>query len=340
MRKFVFVSSFAIAASATTSTAVAEIWPPTHFRCAADQLFGHPSEGDTAEGRTGFGRTQWARTAYNYWIAPNTPAAIQHARRFWQSSFNADVADAADLADTDLYPVYRDSAFNLWVGPGPNNTTGWFGATRTAIRTRPYTGAHDLPGDVAVDALCEAGCYSPEQQIRVAEGFVSVSDAHASGQSTLTTLAPDSTIDSVKLMGNSIARWTVDIAPAQQTIITLRMKSGGQLRVTTEHPLVTSEGVMKQAQSLIVGESLVRDNGAPDPVVKIEKTTEFTKVYNLRPTTTDLTSNILVAQGYLSGSSRYQSEYLKYLNRVLFRNNIPSSVIIRSTPSEQVTAVR
>jgi hypothetical protein len=60
-------------------------------------------------------------------------------------------------------------------------------------------------------------------------------------------------------------------------------------------------------------------------------TTEFTKVYNLKPTTTDLTSNILVAQGYLSGSVRYQNEYIKYLNRVLLRHNIPSSVIARTT---------
>ena len=133
----------------------------------------------------------------------------------------------------------------------------------------------------------------------------------------------------------------MDIAPAQQTIFTLRMKSGGQLRVTNEHPLVTSDGVMKQAQTLVVGEELVRDNGSPDPVVSIVKSTELTKVYNLRPTTTDLTSNILVAQGYLTGSARYQNEYIKYLNRVLFRQKIPSAMIARSHPANaRVTTTR
>jgi hypothetical protein len=136
-----------------------------------------------------------------------------------------------------------------------------------------------------------------------------------------------------EFMQNSIGRWMVDIAPANQEIITLRMKSGGELRVTNEHPLVTSEGVMKRAEDLVVGESLVRDNGASDPVVSMSSTTEFTKVYNLQPTTTDLTSNILVAQGYLSGSVRYQNEYVKYLNRVLLRQNIPSSVIVRKAPT-------
>jgi hypothetical protein len=79
-----------------------------------------------------------------------------------------------------------------------------------------------------------------------------------------------------------------------------------------------------------VGESLVRENGEADPVVSVASSTELTKVYNLRPTTTDLTSNILVAQGYLNGSARYQNEYLKYLNRVLIRSKIPSELIVRA----------
>jgi hypothetical protein len=334
MRWVLFGASFA-AVAASSSMSYAEIFPPTHFRCAADQLFGRPSDGATAENRTGEGRMQWARKAFtHYLLGPGASPA--NARRFWLSSFNVDVDEYALNFDVDLYPVYRDPNFNIWVGPGPNNAM-WFGTTRTTIGTLPFTGTSNLPAGVAIDGLCEAGCYSPEQEIRVGDSFLAVATAHESGQSTLTTLDPGATIDSVKLMDNSIARWTVDVAPAQQTIVTLRMKSGGRLRVTTEHPLVTSEGVMKQAQSLVVGESLVRDDGSLDPVLKIETTTELTKVYNLRPTTTDLTSNILVAQGYLSGSARYQSEYLKYLNRVLFRHNIPSTVIVRSTPSERAS---
>jgi len=132
-------------------------------------------------------------------------------------------------------------------------------------------------------------------------------------------------------MNNQVGRWTVDIAPANQAIYTIKMKSGGSLRVTNEHPLVTGEGVMKQAQELAVGEQLVRDNGQRDPIVSITKADEFTKVYNVRPATTDLTTNVLVAQGYLAGSAAYQNEFLKYLNRVLFRGKVPASLITRST---------
>jgi hypothetical protein len=347
MKKLAFVAFALVAASASES--FANIFDPSYFRCTADQLGGHPSDGITAPSRTGYGRTSWARAAYTYWYHSNqVPHDFAHASRFWHSSYDNDVDLYAmpppDGENNDLYPVYvnssvvlGDGSSPLWVGPGPSNMS-WFGTTLTQISGLSYTGAHDLPAGIQVDAMCEAGCYSPEQAIRVGDTFVPVVDAHDSGQRAVTTLVPNATLDSPKFMKNQIARWTVDIAPAEQTILTLRMKSGGELRVTTEHPLLTSEGVMKQAQDFVVGESLVRENGSPDPVVSIEKTQEFTKVYNLRPTTTDLTSNILVAQGYLSGSVRYQNEYLKYLNRRLFRDKIPSSVIFRkAAASKRVT---
>jgi len=317
-----------VAIAASPSTSSAEIFPPTFFRCAADQLFGHPSDGASAASRTGYGRVQWARAARSFWR--NGQMQPAHGNRFWLSTFDVDVEDAATLLNTDLYPVYYNTiADTLWVGPGPANAT-WHGTTRLEIAGIPYTGAWDLPANVSVDALCEAGCYVPDQQIRVGDSAVSVAKAQESGARAVTTLSPGSTIDSMNFMQNTIARWTVDIAPATQTIVTLRMKSGGQLRVTTEHPLVTSDGMMRQAQTLAVGDSLVRDDGEMDAIVSITRNDEYTKVYNLRPTTTDLTSNVLVAQGYLTGSARYQSEYVKYLNRVLFRQKIPSSVIPRA----------
>jgi hypothetical protein len=337
MKKSVFVTSFAMVAIAASASQSFAYYPVTYFRCTADQLIGHPSSQATSpESRTGYGRRVWAQTANAYWKFNAGNNA--NANRYWLPSlFNLDVANAID-ADIDLYPVYINNNTpngDLWVGPGPSNAT-YFGTTFTTIAGlhfgEPGGTNPDLPAGIAVDALCEAGCYSPEQQVRFGDSNVPVAQAQASGQRSVTTLTPNATLDSLEFMQNSIGRWMVDIAAANQTIITLRMKSGGELRVTTEHPLVTSEGVMKRAEDLVVGESLVRDNGASDPVVSMSSKTEFTKVYNLQPTTTDLTSNILVAQGYLSGSVRYQNEYVKYLNRVLLRNNIPSSAIVRSTP--------
>lgn len=339
MRKLVFVTSVAlVAVAASASLSFADFFPVTHFRCMADPLGGHPSS--PLEWRTGYGRKVWAANAYQYYKYSAGNAA--NANRYWLGTAGNDEVNLAYASDIDLYPVYVDGTpdANILVGPGPSNAT-YFGTTFGEISNLHFgeidifsgmTLGVDMPLGMHVDGLCEAGCYSPEQEIRVGDSFLAVDQAQKSGQLSLTTLTPDATIDSLEFMQNTIARWTVDIAAAKQSIVTLRMKSGGEMRVTTEHPLVTSEGVMKRAEDLVIGESLVRENGSPDPVVSMVTTTEFTKVYNLRPTTTDLTSNILVAQGYLTGSARYQNEFVKYLNRVLLRHNIPSSVIARHSP--------
>jgi hypothetical protein len=245
-----------------------------------------------------------------------------------------DVADAAATYDIDLYPAYADPASptGIWVGPGPNNPApAYLGNTYSAIRNASKT----LPNNTAaVDALCEAGCYAPDQRLRFGDDLVPVASAYKSDQRGLMTLAPGSTLDSIELMGNKVARWTVDIAPTEQEILTIKMKSRGELRVTTEHPLLTSEGVMKKATDLRPGDSLIAEDGSPDPITSVDRKKVFTKVYNLRPVTTDLISNILVAQGYFSGSARYQSEYVKYLNRVLVRRNIPPALIPRGTAAQ------
>jgi hypothetical protein len=333
MNKFALIALSLTAAP--VSSAVAEVIVPTNpniFRCAADVLVGHPSDGANAESRTGLGRQQWANYAFTYYVAPppGTAPDKPNGKRYWVASYGTDVTDYATMSNTDLYPVYADADLDVWVGPGPNNTH-WFGTTRSQIAYLSYESTYNLPSGIQVFGLCQAGCYTPEQEIRVGAGLQSVVSAHDSGERSVTTLTADSTMDSPTYMTNQIARWTVDVAPASQPIVTLRTKSGGSLRVTLEHPLVTSDGVMKQAQNLVVGESLVREDGSPDPIVSITTANEVTKTYNLRPTTSDLTSNILVAQGYLAGSASYQDEFLKYLNRALFRHQlIPADVIPRS----------
>lgn len=333
MKKIALLGSCALVAATASTSFAGEYYPANHWRCSADQLYGHPSyQASYPEQRQGYGRTTWARDAYKY-FRYGTGANTFLATKFWKSWMDDEVeAAAAPAYDLDLYPVYADdnnATTGIWKGPGPQSTATWYGTTFSTIKSRPWS----LPksdGSVYADALCEAGCYSPEQEVRFGDGFMPVAQAFELGEQHVTTLTPKATLGSLSFMDNDIARWTVDIAPANQAILTIRMQSGGELRVTAEHPVLTSEGVMKKASDLVVGESLVREDGSPDPIASTERKMVFTKVYNLRPTTTDLLSNIVVAQGYLNGSARYQSEYLKYLNRRLMRSNVPMDVIPRT----------
>lgn len=179
-----------------------------------------------------------------------------------------------------------------------------------------------LPASAINVGLCVASCYSADTPLRFADGEMGIKAAAESGRLDLVTLAPQSTLDALTTTHNQVERYTVDSRDSWETLYHLMMRSGGTLRVTSEHPLLTSDGMMRQARTLSVGSSLVRQDGAADPIVTIQVKKEFGKVYNVRPVTTDYTSNIVVAGGYLSGSLRYQSEFLDTINAVILRRSL------------------
>jgi hypothetical protein len=84
---------------------------------------------------------------------------------------------------------------------------------------------------------------------------------------------------------------------------------------------------MVQASTLKVGTKLVKADGSRDAIVSVTQKSEFGKAYNLAPKATDRVSNILIAQGFLVGSSRYLNDDADYMNRVILGRSIPKSVI-------------
>jgi hypothetical protein len=178
-----------------------------------------------------------------------------------------------------------------------------------------------LPLSAVNVGLCVAGCYAEDTALQFADGPMGIKAAALSSKANLVTLSPDATLDNLTLMNNQVDRYTTDVVEGTQTIYTLRMSSGGQLRVTNEHPLLGPDGIIRQAQMLEVGDTLVRADGKSDPIVSIEIEKMFGKVYNVRPVTTDYVSNIVVAEGYLNGSLRYQNEFLDTVNSLILRRS-------------------
>jgi hypothetical protein len=179
-----------------------------------------------------------------------------------------------------------------------------------------------------VNGYCESSCYAPEQEILFAGGYSSILDALNARREDLMTLTPDSTLDQIKLQQNQTYSYTVETRDTEHTLYVISTRSGGQLRVTNEHPVIDGDGRMVQAQTLKIGDDLVKVDGSLDKIVSVEKTPHFGKVYNLRPVTSNLVTNVLVAQGFLVGSSTFQNDDLAYINRViLYRSSIPGDVI-------------
>jgi hypothetical protein len=286
-------------------------WTPSYYRCTWDQL-------NNDQGR---GRQLWAKRWAN-----NDPYDISTTRdqRFWLTSYSPDASVAYDSYGMWLYPVYVDpSTYTPFLGPGaPNSSTAGYTGDQIYALSYVYK-----PVDMMVDGMCEPGCYAPDQRILFKKGQVSIQEAQQAGAADLMTLSPEATLDSIQLTQSTVERYTLDRDVARQDILVFRTESGGSLSVTLEHPLVTSEGTVKKARTFAVGEHLVQQDGTFDKIVSIEKKEWFGKVYNLRPVSKDLTSNILVAEGYLNGSGRFQSEYVEELNRVILRKNVPDELI-------------
>jgi hypothetical protein len=228
---------------------------------------------------------------------------------------------ASRIKPRPLYPTFGsspdiNSGVQLWPHP---SLTGC-----SLYNASNGTGA---VGAFFVNGYCEASCYTPEQKLLFSDGEMSIRGAREALREDLVTLTKDATLDGLKFQTNQTYSYTEELRDAQHTIIEITTRSGGHLRVTTEHPVIQGDGVIVRAVELKVGDDLVKKDGSLDSIIAIQKTQYFGKVYNIRPVTSDLVTNVLVAEGFLVGSSVFQNDEVGYMNRQLLYRSVPLNVI-------------
>lgn len=185
----------------------------------------------------------------------------------------------------------------------------------------------DYPNGYTIVAYCSAGCYTFDQELWFSGGHLAIAEARNSETSVM-SLTESSSMENLQWQPSSIAYFILDIVPGWHDILVIKTASGGQLRVTKDHPLVDSNGNMRSASSLELGESLVKSDGSFDQIVMIMPDEYFGKVYNLDVTKTKLIEKIVVAQGFLNGSVYFQNIALKDLNRVVMRTNLITNELV------------
>jgi hypothetical protein len=178
-----------------------------------------------------------------------------------------------------------------------------------------------------VNGYCVSSCYLPDQQIAFDGGTEGILDAMNQLRTGITTLTPTSTLNSITTHTDEVASYTHDIHEAHQVIFTITTRSGGQLKVTDKHPILEGDGRIVQARSIKVGNRLLKADGTRDEVVSVTKADYFGKVYNIKPASTNRVANILIAQGFLVGSSRFQNDDVDFINRIILGHGIPANVI-------------
>lgn len=166
-------------------------------------------------------------------------------------------------------------------------------------------------------SFCVASCYPADQLVWFEGGFTPIGRAVDKKLDGIITLKANSTIDMPKFKVSRVRSYSRSRTDSDEIILTFRMASGGQLRVTTNHPMLTSDGIMQEAAKLSVGQELVQGQGLSDKIVEISSRIEFGKVYNVSPDSGNPVENIVIAQGYLTGSAAYQ--YAEELNTLYGR---------------------
>ncbi len=76
-----------------------------------------------------------------------------------------------------------------------------------------------------------------------------------------------------------------------------------------------------------IGDSLVLANGELDKVMNRTEYQYTGKVWNVAPQAGSQQNNLVIAQGYLNGSARYQDGSVKDMNRLLSRGLIDSKIL-------------
>lgn len=277
------------------------------YRCSQDSL-----SNTKAHGR------------YNWMLkcADQVPAIKQFLEEFAQVR-TSDKNGSGDYGLGDkgrvLYPTF------MYQRSGGSSDTPWIAPVDPKAPC-------DVPSTVYVAAVCLSSCATPEQQILAQAnakgklGYQPIVETWQKKFEFVATLQSESTLSSRRVQKTKVDQWVTELMDTHHDIIEFRMKSGGVLRVTPNHPLLSIDGRMRSAGEFKEGDSLVQLGGVADPIVSLSHEDYFGKVYNVFVRSADLHKNVVVTNGYLNGTAFYQNEGAKFLNRVVLRDRLVKGV--------------
>jgi hypothetical protein len=168
--------------------------------------------------------------------------------------------------------------------------------------------------------LCMKGCYTPEQELLFDGEPLSIEKAYYLEAPSVTALTADATVGDLEFGEQPIHAFTA--GETDESIFVLEGDGGQVLRVTEKHPMVLDDGTVVPARSLSPGDVLYGADGEPIELVSVKVVPYEGYVWNVEPRSEVKAENILVAEGYLTGSVRFQNEWADEVYRLLRRNDV------------------
>lgn len=205
--------------------------------------------------------------------------------------------------------------------PVRGNPEGWQAPSNSEASC-----GESIPTGYVPLGLCTSSCYHPDEVVWFDEGDVPIKQAFDGGLNQIYTLTDDAFLDDLSFQVRGVESYTDSVMESRHTLVHLTMKSGGTLRITENHPMLKSDGRMVEAEDLKIGDQLVAHDGAFDEIIQKDHEDYVGKVYNVSPDSDSQEGHILVAGGYLTGSSWYQNEGVEQVNRIILRANVPDSL--------------
>lgn len=167
---------------------------------------------------------------------------------------------------------------------------------------------------------CVAGCYTPSQSVEFNGKMLSVPEAYEAKLSTVTALTKDASLEALDFNEQTIRSFVA--GETQEDIFKLQTANGRVVEVTAEHPMLKADGNMVKARTLKEGDQLL---GADGKALTLSKVTVFNfkgTVWNVRPESKAKIENVLNAEGFLTGSVRFQNEWAEDDYRLSLRDEI------------------
>jgi hypothetical protein len=187
----------------------------------------------------------------------------------------------------------------------------------------PITATAPCVFGLTVLGSCKTGCYTPEQKVLFNGAYSGVQHAFESHKLSVTALTAGSTLRDMGFAEQPIQTYVA--GATTEDIFVLKDKRGDTVQVTSQHPMVLADGTVVKANTLKKGDRLAKADGTSSRLTEV-KTFSFTgTVWNVEPTSHDKAENILVGQGFLTGSVRFQNEWADEAFRLSRRDDLDVS---------------
>lgn len=190
-----------------------------------------------------------------------------------------------------------------------------------------------VPATAYIAAVCVSSCATPDQTIIAKAKHdpslqeVKFIDALTANMAWVGTLQSNSIMSSKDLQKTAVENWVTELVDTVQPVLTFKLKSGGEVKLTSNHAVLHESGMMKMASEFKVGDNLLQLGAKKDEILSITQSNYNGKVYNVFVKSNDLKKNVVVINGYLAGTAFYQNEGATDLNRSLFKQRLIKGVL-------------